>query len=57
MNDQWEDYTDPKRTPKRNLPNNYRLIISLTMMRKILTAHIREEIYGSLINRGLFPEE
>ena len=26
-------------------------------MWKILTAQIREEIYNSLISRGLFPEE
>ena len=27
------------------------------MMRKKPTTHIREEIYESLISRGLFPEE
>ena len=38
-------------------PNNYRPITYLPMMWKILTAQIREEIYYSLINRRLFPDE
>ena len=37
--------------------NNYRPIICLPMMWKILTAQIREEIYHSLTSRGLFPDE
>ena len=42
---------------KGSAPNNYRPIICLPMMWKILTAQIREEIYYSLISRGLFPDE
>ena len=42
---------------KGTAPNNYRLITSLPMTWKIITAQIREEIYYSLINRRLFPEE
>ena len=37
-------------------PNNYRLIMCLLMIWKILTAQIREEIYNSLISSGLFLE-
>ena len=42
---------------KGTAPNNYRPIICLPMMWKILTAQIREEIYYSLISCGLFPDE
>ena len=42
---------------KGNDPNNYRPITCLPMMLKILTAQIREKIYYSLTNCGLFPEE
>ena len=42
---------------KETAPNNYRPITCLPMMLKILTAQIREEIYGSLTSYGLFPEE
>ena len=42
---------------KGTTPNNYRPITYLTMMWKILTAQIREEIYYSLTIRKLFPEE
>ena len=42
---------------KGTAPNNYRPIICLPMMWKILTAQIREVIYYSLISRGLFPNE
>ena len=42
---------------KGTVPNNYRPITCLPMMWKILTAQIREEIYYSLISRGLFPDE
>ena len=38
-------------------PNNYRPIMCLQMMSKILIVQIREEIYISLISPGLFPEE
>ena len=46
--------TDPS---KGTAPNNYRPIICLPMMWKILTAQIREDIYDSLISRRLFPKE
>ena len=42
---------------KGTAPNNYRPITCLPLMWKILTAHIREEIYYSLASRRLFPEE
>ena len=45
---------DPR---KGTAPKNYRSITWPPMMRKILTAQIREEIYFSLISSGLFPEE
>ena len=38
-------------------PNNYRPITCLTMMWKILTAQIREDIYYFLTSRRLFPDE
>ena len=41
---------------KGTAPNNYKPIICLPMMWKISTAQIKEEIYYSLINRGLFPD-
>ena len=40
-----------------NAPNNYRPIICLPMMWKILTVQIREKIYDSLTSRRLFPDE
>ena len=42
---------------KGTAPNNYWPITCLPMMRKILTAQIREKIYYSLRRRGLFPDE
>ena len=42
---------------KGTAPNNYRPIICLPMMWKILTAQIREKIYFSLTSRGLFSDE
>ena len=45
---------DPK---KGNGPNNYRPIICLSMMWKILTTQIREEIYYSLTSRRLLSDE
>ena len=45
---------DPR---KGTAPNNYRPITCITMIWKILTVQIREEIYYSLTNRGLFPGE
>ena len=48
---------DTKGPKKGTAPNNYRSIICLPMMWKILTAQIWEEIYYSLTNHGLFPDE
>ena len=42
---------------KRTATNNYRPLICLPMIWKILTAQIRGEIYDSLTGRGLFPGE
>ena len=57
MEDQSKDYPDAERPQKGTASNNYRPIKCLPMMRKILKAKIWEEIYNSLINCGLFPEE
>ena len=43
---------DPR---KETALNNNRPITSLTMIWKILTAQVREEIYSSLRSRGFFP--
>ena len=43
--------------PKGTAPNNYRPITCLPIVRKILIAQIREEIYDSLTSHGLFPED
>ena len=49
---------DQRKDPSKGTnPNNYRPITCLPMMWQIFTAQIREEIYYSLTNRGLFPEE
>ena len=42
---------------KGTVPNNYRPMTCLPIMWKILTAQIREKIYCSPTNRGLFPDE
>ena len=42
---------------KGTAPNNYRTITCLPIMWKILAAQIKERIYYSLTNRGLFPDE
>ena len=42
---------------KGTAPNNDRPITCLPMMRKILTAQIRKEIYYALLSCGLFPDE
>ena len=42
---------------KGTSPNNYKPIICLPIMWKILTAQIRERIYNSITSRGLFPGE
>ena len=47
----------PEEAHLENRPNNYRPITSLPMMKEILTARIREEIYNSLTSCGLLPEE
>ena len=57
MDDQRKDHVDPK-GPKQRNPSKQLLTHNLpTMMWKILTEQIREEIYYSLTSRGLFPEE
>ena len=55
--DQRKDHIDTKGPKQRTAPNNYRPITCLTMIWKILTAQIREEIYYSLTSHRLFPEE
>ena len=42
---------------KGTTPNNYRPIICLPMMWKILIAQIREKIYNSLISHRIFPDK
>ena len=42
---------------KGTAPNNYRSIMCLPLMWKILTAQIREKIYYSLISCEIFPKE
>ena len=44
MDDHRKDYLDPKRPPIGTIPNNYRPMICLPMMGKILTAQNREDI-------------
>ena len=48
--DQKKDHTNPKRPLKGTVPNDYRPLMCLPIMWKILTAWIREEIYVSLTN-------
>ena len=43
--------------PEIIISSNYRPIMCLPMMWKILTAQIKEEIYYSLVCHGLFPKE
>ena len=57
MDDKRKDLIDSNRPKKGNAPCNYRPIMCLPMMWKRLTVQIREEIYYSLMSRGLFPEE
>ena len=52
-----KDNINPKGPSKGTAPNNYRPIICLPMMWKILTGQIKEKIYYSLTSRGLFPDE
>ena len=42
---------------KQTAPNNFRTITCIPTMWKIRTAQIREEIYDSLTNHRLLPEE
>ena len=56
MNDRRKKPHSPKKTLKKD-PPNYRPVTCLPMMWKILTAHIREEIYYFLISCRLFPKE
>ena len=46
-----------KEPQKVTAPNNYRPIMCLPIMHKILTVPIREEIYYLLISCRLFPQE
>ena len=57
MDDQREDHSNPKDPLIGTAPTNYRHITRLSKMWKILTAQIREKIYYSLRNRGIFPGE
>ena len=47
---------DNQRKDKGTALNNYKPIMFLPMMWRILTVQIREEICDSLTNRRLFPE-
>ena len=47
----------PKDPSKGTAPNNYRAITCLPIIWKISTAQMKREIYNSLTNRRLFPEE
>ena len=58
VNDLKEDNPDLTKTPQKGTAlNNYRPITCIPLIWKILPAQKREEIYISLISRGLFPEE
>ena len=58
MDDKKRDLAVPERDPQKDIiPNNFRPITCLPMMRKILTARIREEIYNLLISHRLFSKE
>ena len=57
MDDQRKDHIDPRRPLKGTNLSYDRPIICQLIMKKILTAQIREDIYDSLIRRGLFTEE
>ena len=47
MDDQRKDHTDTEDSLKGTASNNYKPITCLTMMWKILTTKIKEEIYYS----------
>ena len=59
MDDKRKDHTDSKWPLKRSLlpDSNYRPITSLTMIPKIQTAWISEEIYYLQLSHRLFPED
>ena len=58
MNDEGETTQIQKSpSPQGKISRNHRPIMCLLMMWKILTVQIREEIYYSLICRGLYLEE
>ena len=66
MDDDEENYPDPerqlhpkkkKKKEKKIISSNYRPIKCLSMIWKIVSAQIREEIYYSLEFCGLFLEE
>ena len=57
MDDQRKNQIDPERHPQRNRPKKLQTHNLLAWTWKILTAHIREEIYDSLKSRGQFSEE
>ena len=45
-----------KDVTKGNLPSNYRPITCLTVIWKLFTGMISEEIYGFIDERNLLPE-
>ena len=53
----WKTTLIQKDPSKGTASNNYRPITCLPILRKILIAQIREEIYYSLKSRVLFPDE
>ena len=55
MDDQIEDHPDQENFLEGIVLSNYRPITCLPIMWKIQTAQIREEIFYSVINSGLFP--
>ena len=57
MDDEGENYHDPQVPPKGTIPFNYRPMLCLRMMWKMLTALIRGKFYCSLACRRLFTEE
>ena len=57
MDDQRKDQPDANKPPKGTALNNYRLMMCLQMIWKIVKTQIKEEIYYWLKSRGLFPEE
>ena len=56
VDDERKDHIDPNRSRKGTAPNHYRPITCSPMMRKIVTAQKREEIYFSQTSRGSFSE-